>query len=50
MPPSPQSLTAVFTNCVLRTFRFHSGLGGDIAVQELMAESRLTFALPQQLL
>jgi hypothetical protein len=40
----------LFANPVIKTFRFHSGLAGDIAVQEIMAESRLSFTFPQQLL
>lgn len=31
-------------------FRFHSGLGGDICVHEIMAESKLCFQFPQNLL
>ena len=32
---------------VVKTFRFNSGLAGDITVQELMAEPKLCFAFPQ---
>ncbi|CAD1478010.1 unnamed protein product [Heterotrigona itama] len=35
---------------VRRNFRFHSGLGGDICVHEIMAESKLCFQFPQHLL
>jgi inositol polyphosphate-4-phosphatase len=34
----------------MQTYRFHSGLGGDICVHEFMAESRLCFTFPHQLL
>lgn len=40
----------LFANALLSTYRFHSGLGGDISVHEIMAESKLCFSLPQQLL
>jgi hypothetical protein len=43
-------LTTLFADVVVKTYRFHSGLAGDINVQELMAESKLAFAFPQQLL
>ncbi|XP_024083803.1 type I inositol 3,4-bisphosphate 4-phosphatase isoform X2 [Cimex lectularius] len=39
-----------FGNANIHTYRFHSGLGGDICVQEVMAESTLCFLFPQQLL
>jgi len=48
----PQHLNLLLLNanpCV-KTYRFHSGLGGDISAMELMAEPKLTFAFPQQLL
>lgn len=32
------------------TYRFHSGLGGDITVHEIMAEAKLSFYMPVQLL
>jgi len=48
--PSHHSLSMIFANSCVRTYRFHSGLAGDINVQELMAESKLTFNFPQQLL
>ncbi|KAJ2954177.1 hypothetical protein O0L34_g2411 [Tuta absoluta] len=31
-------------------YRFHSGLGGDITVQEIMAESKICYEIPIQLL
>lgn len=34
----------------MRTYRLQSGLGGDISVHELMAESKFTYLVPQQLL
>lgn len=39
-----------FANIWQESYRFHSGLGGDIAVHEIMAESKLCFSLPIQLL
>uniref|UniRef100_A0A0K2UL75 Type I inositol3,4bisphosphate 4phosphatase-like [Bombus impatiens] n=1 Tax=Lepeophtheirus salmonis TaxID=72036 RepID=A0A0K2UL75_LEPSM len=48
--PHQRALTLLHTNPVIRTYRFHSGLGGDISVQEIMAESKLCFSFPQQLL
>ena len=45
--PSHGSLNLLYSNPVVKTFRFHSGLAGDIAVQELMAEPKLCFAFPQ---
>jgi hypothetical protein len=48
--PNHKMLTTLFADVVVKTYRFHSGLAGDINVQELMAESKLAFAFPQQLL
>ena len=48
--PTQPALHLLYTNPDLRTYRFHSGLGGDIAVLELMAEPKLAFTFPQQLL
>uniref|UniRef100_A0A146L0V0 Type II inositol 3,4-bisphosphate 4-phosphatase n=1 Tax=Lygus hesperus TaxID=30085 RepID=A0A146L0V0_LYGHE len=39
----------IFGNPAVHTYRFHSGLGGDISVHEIMAESMLCFTFPQQL-
>lgn len=39
-----------FINYFQASYRFHSGLGGDITVYEIMAESKLSFQLPIQLL
>ncbi|XP_063239425.1 inositol polyphosphate-4-phosphatase type I A isoform X2 [Bacillus rossius redtenbacheri] len=48
--PHQGQLAALFANPHLQTYHFHSGLGGDICAHELMAESRLCFRFPQQLL
>ncbi|XP_045108228.1 LOW QUALITY PROTEIN: inositol polyphosphate-4-phosphatase type I A-like [Portunus trituberculatus] len=48
--PTQGHLSLLFDNPTMATFRFHSGLGGDIAVLEVMAESRYCFLFPQQLL
>lgn len=39
-----------FTNSHQVTYRFHSGLGGDITVHEIMAEPKMCFSIPIQLL
>ncbi|CAK1588461.1 unnamed protein product [Parnassius mnemosyne] len=39
-----------FVNSHQVTFRFHSGLGGDITVHDIMAEPKLCFQMPVQLL
>ncbi|KAL4717549.1 hypothetical protein ACJJTC_000698 [Scirpophaga incertulas] len=39
-----------FVNSHQVTYRFHSGLGGDITVHEIMAEPKLCYHLPMQLL
>ncbi|CAH0577895.1 unnamed protein product [Chrysodeixis includens] len=39
-----------FVNSHQVTYRFHSGLGGDITVHEIMAEPKLCYAMPIQLL
>ncbi|CAH1647474.1 unnamed protein product [Spodoptera littoralis] len=39
-----------FVNSHQVTYRFHSGLGGDITVHEIMAEPKLCFTMPIQLL
>lgn len=49
VPPQYQ-LALLFANPSIYTYRFQSGLGGDISVYELMLESRLCFLIPQQLL
>uniref|UniRef100_A0A336M172 phosphatidylinositol-3,4-bisphosphate 4-phosphatase n=1 Tax=Culicoides sonorensis TaxID=179676 RepID=A0A336M172_CULSO len=48
--PPHLKLNLLFANPVMRTYRLQSGLGGDISVHELMAESKFTFLVPQQLL
>lgn len=48
--PTQGHISLLFDNPSMATYRFHSGLGGDIAVLEVMAESKLCFTLPQQLL
>ncbi|KAI5729691.1 hypothetical protein M8J76_005429 [Diaphorina citri] len=48
--PNQGHLKYLFANATVTTYRFHSGLGGDISVHEVMAESRLCFTFPQQLL
>lgn len=39
-----------FVNSHQVTYRFHSGLGGDITVHEIMAEPKLCYQFPMQLL
>lgn len=39
-----------FVNSYQVTYRFHSGLGGDITVHEIMAEPKLCYMMPIQLL
>ncbi|XP_014278219.1 inositol polyphosphate-4-phosphatase type I A isoform X4 [Halyomorpha halys] len=48
--PRQGAFKHIFGNTTVQTYRFHSGLGGDISVHEVMAESMLCFQLPQQLL
>ncbi|XP_067004000.2 inositol polyphosphate-4-phosphatase type I A [Anabrus simplex] len=48
--PHQGHLHVLFASPHVQTYRFHSGLGGDICVHEVMAESKLTFHFPQQLL
>ncbi|XP_053698380.1 inositol polyphosphate-4-phosphatase type I A isoform X2 [Sabethes cyaneus] len=48
--PPPSKVSLLFTNPSIHTYRLHSGLGGDISVQELMLESQLCYIIPQQLL
>ncbi|XP_059468525.1 inositol polyphosphate-4-phosphatase type I A isoform X2 [Neocloeon triangulifer] len=48
--PQQGELNKIYTSPFIRTYRFHSGLGGDICVHETMAESRMSFTFPQQLL
>ncbi|CAL7944180.1 unnamed protein product [Xylocopa violacea] len=48
--PHQGQLKLLFANPYIQTYRFHSGLGGDICVHEVMAESKLCFQFPQYLL
>ena len=48
--PNHGPLTLLFANPSVKTYRLHSGLGGDVTVHELMLESRLAYTFPQQLL
>ena len=48
--PNHVSLSLFFAHPNIATYQFHSGLGGDITVNEVMVESKLSFAFPQQLL
>ncbi|XP_066249829.1 inositol polyphosphate-4-phosphatase type I A isoform X1 [Euwallacea similis] len=48
--PSQADLKLLFSSPHLQTYRFHSGLGGDISMHEYMAESKLCFSFPYQML
>ncbi|XP_050541345.1 inositol polyphosphate-4-phosphatase type I A isoform X2 [Daktulosphaira vitifoliae] len=48
--PLQNYLYMLFDNISFVTYRFHSGLRGDISLYEIMAESKLCFYLPKQLL
>ena len=48
--PNVFAMNLITENPVCKTYRFHSGLAGDINVLELMSESKLAFPFPQQLL
>lgn len=48
--PNQAELKLLYASPFLQTYRFHSGLGGDVCVHELMAESKLCFSFPHQLL
>ncbi|CAH1108079.1 unnamed protein product [Psylliodes chrysocephalus] len=48
--PNQSDLKLIVSAPYLQTYRFHSGLGGDISVHEYMAESRICFSLPRQIL
>lgn len=48
--PHQAELKLLCASPYLQTYRFHSGLGGDICVHELMAESKFCFSFPYQLL
>ncbi|OQR70187.1 type I inositol 3, partial [Tropilaelaps mercedesae] len=44
------SRSALFENLFCTMYRFHTGLGAHLIVSEIMAESRLSFTIPQLLL
>ncbi|XP_049819247.1 inositol polyphosphate-4-phosphatase type I A isoform X2 [Aethina tumida] len=48
--PNQSELKLLYASPFIQTYRFHSGLGGDICVHEFMAESRLCFSFPNQIL
>ncbi|XP_076171479.1 inositol polyphosphate-4-phosphatase type I A isoform X2 [Ptiloglossa arizonensis] len=48
--PYQGQLEFLSANPYIQTYRFHSGLGGDICVHEIMVESKLCFEFPQYLL
>ena len=48
--PSQPHLLLLHTYPNIKTYRFHSGLGGDISVMEVMLEPKIAFSFPQQLL
>nr|XP_015834055.1 PREDICTED: type I inositol 3,4-bisphosphate 4-phosphatase [Tribolium castaneum] len=48
--PNQSELKLLYSSPYIQTYRFHSGLGGDICVHEYMAESRICFSFPHQLL
>ena len=43
-------LIPLYSNIIVKTFCFPTNLGGEINVHEYMAESKLTYILPKQLL
>ncbi|KAJ1524750.1 hypothetical protein ONE63_009629 [Megalurothrips usitatus] len=49
LPPHVH-ISQLFANPFIQTYRFHSGLCGDIFVAELISESKLCFSFPCQLL
>jgi len=48
--PCHPHLLLFYSNPSFKTYKFHSGLGGDISAMEVMAEPKISFAFPQQLL
>ncbi|KAL5277009.1 INPP4A family protein [Megaselia abdita] len=48
--PNQSKIHMAFANAKFHAYRLHSGLGGDISVHEYMLESKLCYAIPQQLL
>ncbi|XP_037937151.1 inositol polyphosphate-4-phosphatase type I A isoform X2 [Teleopsis dalmanni] len=48
--PFQGNIQRIFANPSIHTYRLHTGTGGDISVHETLMESKLCFAIPQQLL
>ncbi|XP_064481343.1 inositol polyphosphate-4-phosphatase type I A-like [Ornithodoros turicata] len=48
--PLHAQLRVAFENLSSQTYRFHTGLGAELRVHEIMAETRLSFSFPQLLL
>ena len=48
--PSQPNLLLLYSSPAVKTYKFHSGLGGDISVMEVMMEPKIAFTFPQQLL
>ena len=48
--PSQPNLLLLYSTPAVKTYKFHSGLGGDISVMEVMMEPKIAFTFPQQLL
>lgn len=48
--PLHAQLRVAFDGLCSRTYRFHTGLGAELRVHEIMAESKLSFSFPQLLL
>ena len=48
--PTQGWISTYFSNPITRTYRFHTGLGGDIVVHESMLETPLNNIVPSQLL
>ncbi|XP_077518421.1 inositol polyphosphate-4-phosphatase type I A-like isoform X2 [Amblyomma americanum] len=48
--PLHAQLRVIFDNLSSKTYRFHTGLGAELRVHEIMAESKLSFSFPQLLL
>lgn len=48
--PLHAQLRIIFDGLNSKTYRFHTGLGAELRVHEIMAESKLSFSFPQLLL
>lgn len=48
--PLHAQLRIIFDGLSSKTYRFHTGLGAELRVHEIMAESKLSFSFPQLLL